>query len=107
MGAREKRKGTRGEREVAGKLKEGGLHAERVPLSGAAPGLPGDVRVHVAGRELLGEVKRRRSGFKELYTWLSGHDLLFMRADRSDWLVCMRLDLFLWLLRQVPWRDVE
>jgi len=104
MGGRSpRRKGVRAEREVANRLKEEGLAAQRVPLSGSAPGMSGDVRTTVGGRELVGEVKRRRQGFKELYRWLEGKDLLFMRADRSDWLVCMKLDLFLWLLRQVPW----
>ena len=98
-----KRKGVRAEREVTRKLAEGGLDAHRVPLSGSAPTLAGDVRTTVAGRELVGEVKRRKDGFRELYRWLEGKDLLFMRADRADWLVCMRLDLFLWLMRQVPW----
>jgi Holliday junction resolvase len=39
-----KRKGSRVEREVLALLKEAGLEARKVPLSGSAPGYPGTWR---------------------------------------------------------------
>lgn len=85
MGRSSKTKGTRAEREVA-KL----LNGKRVPLSGAAGGeFAGDVIDPILGR---GEVKRRRDGFKQLYTWLEGKDYLALRADRREWLIVLRLN---------------
>lgn len=80
-----KRKGSNGEREFARLI--GG---RRVPLSGSAGGpYAGDVEWPGVGR---GEVKRRKSGFRQLYTWLEGRDFLALRADRQEWLVVMRLE---------------
>lgn len=79
-------KGFRTEREFV-KLYGG----ERVPLSGAAGGsFTGDV-VDVAyiGR---GEIKRREQGFKQLYKWLADNDFVAFRADRAEWLVCLKMD---------------
>ena len=90
-GTSSKRKGNRAERELVRKLREMGLEAHRVPLSGSAEGYPGDVVISSGERELIGEVKRRKEGFKELYRWLEGKDILFLRADRREWLVVMRL----------------
>ncbi len=45
-----------------------------------------------------GEVKRRKDGFKQLYTWLEGKDYLALRADRRKWLVVVELDKLLTLL---------
>jgi len=79
-----RRKGNNAERELARLL--GGV---RVPLSGAAGGeYAGDVMVPGLGR---GEVKRRRDGFKQLYTWLEGRDWLAVRADRRAWLLILPL----------------
>jgi len=79
-----RRKGSSGEREVA-KL----LGGSRVPLSGSARGpFSGDVLVPNLGR---GEVKRRKDGFRQLYSWLSGKDFVALRADRREWLVVLRL----------------
>lgn len=77
-------KGSRGEREIV-KLMGG----ERVPLSGAAGGsFSGDViNIPYIG---VAEVKRRRDGFRQLYSWLGENDALFLRADRREWLVCIR-----------------
>jgi hypothetical protein len=36
-------------------------------------------------------VKGRGDGFKNLYRWLEGKDILFVRADRKEWLVIQRL----------------
>jgi len=39
-----------------------------------------------------GEIKRRGRGFQSLYNWLAENDFLAMRADRKEWLVCMKMD---------------
>jgi hypothetical protein len=75
-------------------LQEHGFAAERVPLSGAARGrFGGDVSVPLLGRDLRAEVKCRGDGFKELYLWLDGADLLVVKADRLEPLVVLPLRL--------------
>ena len=88
MGKKSRRKGYRLEHELEEKLKELGFDAQRVPLSGASGGLfSGDLIVD--GK--IAEVKGRADGFKNLYRWLEGKDILFVRADRKEWLVIQRL----------------
>lgn len=88
MGIKSKQKGYRLEYELVGKLREIGLNAERVPLSGASGGsFAGDLLVE--GRRA--EVKGRAEGFKSIYKWLESVDILFIRADRREWLVIQRL----------------
>jgi len=45
--------------------------------------------------EFIGEVKLRKNGFKQLYTWLEGRDILFAKADRREYLTIMRLETFI------------
>lgn len=94
-GKSSKEKGYRGEKEIEKLLKEVGLSAKRVPLSGAVEGFWGDVLIKIKEEELRAEVKRRRVGLKALYDWLGGKDILFVREDRKDWLVILRLEDFL------------
>jgi hypothetical protein len=47
----------------------------------------------VTGRDLCVEVKARAHGFRELYCWLSGRDVLILKADRQKPLVVVRLSL--------------
>lgn len=97
MGASQRRKGKRGELEVVRWLRDLGVEARRVPLSGAAPGYPGDVVAKVPGvGRLILQVKRRRS----LPGWLGldGADLVVLREDRGQWLVLMGAGLFQALL---------
>jgi hypothetical protein len=85
-------KGNRTERAIVRLLQERGFAAERVPLSGAARGrFGGDVSVPVLGRDLRCEC--RCDGFRELYKWLDGADLLIVRADRRELLVIIPLKL--------------
>jgi len=93
-------KGYGGEKEVERKLKEAGLEAKRVPLSGAVEGFWGDVVFNVDGREMTGEVKRRKAGFSKLYQWLARKDILFLREDREDWLVVLRMEDWLELVKK-------
>lgn len=88
MGIKSRRKGYRLERELKEKLKELGLEVERVPLSGAGGGsFSGDLIIN--GKRA--EVKGRAEGFKSIYQWLEDRDILFIRADRKEWLVIQRL----------------
>jgi hypothetical protein len=53
-----------------------------------------DVDVPLLGRDMRAEVKVRGGrGFSQLYKWLDGADLLFVRSDRQRPLVILRLDL--------------
>lgn len=45
------------------------------------------------GREFCLEVKARADGFRELYSWLDGRDVLILKADRHEPLVVVRLSL--------------
>jgi Holliday junction resolvase len=87
-------KGSRIERAIVRLLQERGLAAERVPLSGAARGrFGGDGSVPVLGRDLRCEVKCRGGGFRRLYDWLDGADVLILRADRRGLLVVIPIEL--------------
>jgi len=89
-------KGARNERELVNLLRERGLRAERVPLSGAAGGsFGGDIIADLGGRRQLIECKVRADGFKQIYGWLEGNDILAIKRDRSEWLVILPLDKYL------------
>ena len=60
------RKGKCAEREIVRLLRDAGIPSRRVPLSGSIEGSPGDVVIELGGRELVGEVKRRKEGFMDL-----------------------------------------
>ena len=93
-GRASREKGNRGERAVVRFLQEHGFAAERVPLSGAARGrFGGDVSIPLLGADRRVEVKCRGNGFRQLYDWLAGHDLLIVRADRCEPLVVIPLKL--------------
>lgn len=101
MGGRHSRnKGARVEREVVHICQEGGIAAERVPLSGAAGGsYKGDVSMPVLGHDVTLEVKARASGFKQIYGWLADNYGIVLRADREQPLICIRLTDFVELAR--------
>mgnify|MGYP001179305713 CR=1 FL=1 len=89
-GRKSRRKGQQREREFA-KL----IGGRRIPLSGAQEGFENDVE----GLGIRWEVKARKNGFKQLYSWLNNPrgnpDALALKADRQEWLVCMKLSTFL------------
>jgi hypothetical protein len=90
MGKMQRDKGARVEREIVQRFIDIGLHAEKVPLSGAAGGsFSGDLLVD--GRRV--EVKSRKDGigFKLLYRWLGDNDWLVLKQDRSEPLVVMTI----------------
>jgi len=100
MGKKSRDKGLRMEREIVHLLQEAGIGAERVPLSGAAGGsYTGDVSLPVRGRDWLGEVKARATGFSQIYKWLGTNDALFIRRDRDRWLIVLPVDRFLEALK--------
>ena len=107
-GARHRRKGSRVEREIVALHKVEGVHAERVPLSGAAGGsFSGDIEFYPFGPDeapLVGEVKARRNGegFKTLEKWLGDNDVLFLRRDRTDPVVVLPWRTYRRLLREMP-----
>jgi Holliday junction resolvase len=93
-GRASRQKGNRTERAIVRLLQERGFAAERVPLSGAARGrFGGDVSMPVLCIDRRIEVKCRGSGFRQLYAWLDGADLLIIRADRRELLVVIPLNL--------------
>jgi hypothetical protein len=93
-GRASREKGSRTERAVARLLQEHGFAAERTPLSGSAGGrFSGDVSLPLLGVDYRVEVKVRGGGFRELYKWLDGADLLMVRADRRELLVVIPFPL--------------
>ena len=85
MPDKSRRKGANGEREAASLL--GAIKISRMYQPGPDLQMPD-------GRWV--EVKRRKSGWKQLYAWLADDaQIIAMRADRKEWLVCMTLDTFL------------
>ena len=93
-GRASRQKGNRAERALVRFLQDRGFAAERVPLSGSAGGrFAGDLTVPLLGADRTIEVKVRRDGFRELYRWLDGSDLLIVKADRREPLVVLPLKL--------------
>lgn len=93
-GRRSRDKGNRAERAIVKYLQERGFAAERVPLSGSAGGsYLGDLTVPLLGADRVVEVKVRANGFREMYRWLEGRDLVVIRADRLEPLVVVPLRL--------------
>ena len=102
MSNSQRSKGSRVEREIVNRHKELGVHAERVPLSGASRYRENghDLDIYAFGvlqKPLLSEVKARGDGqgFTVLERWLAENDALFLRRDGADPLVV------------VPWRVWE
>ena len=93
-GRRSLTKGARTERGIVNALKASGIAAERVPLSGSVGGrFAGDIMLPLMGRDLCVEVKARADGFRELYGWLDGRDVLIVKADYQDAARYLRLSL--------------
>jgi Holliday junction resolvase len=93
-GRASRQKGDRAERALVQYLQDRGFAAERIPLSGSAGGrFTGDLSVPMLGIDRRVEVKVRGNGFRELYSWLDGRDLLIVRADRLEPLVVIPLKL--------------
>ncbi len=88
-------KGARVEREVVALHTSAGIPAEKVSRSGyTGP----DLRI---ANEFLAEVKARKSGqgFTTLEKWLGEADLLFLKRDRQQPMVCMSWATYARLMR--------
>jgi Holliday junction resolvase len=96
MGKAQRDKGYRGEHNLVRLLQQHGIDAKRVPLSGATSFAKGDIIID----DLVAEVKVRKDGFKQIYKWIEGKDLLFIKADRKDYLVVMNVEMLIKLLEQ-------
>lgn len=92
MGKKSRDKGYRGEYNLVKKLAEVGISAIRVPLSGASKDFKNDLLIGKDKDPV--EVKVRKDGFKQLYKWLDSAKYLFVKSDRKDYLVVMRLEEF-------------
>ena len=107
-GSRRRRKGDRVEREIVELHRGLGLRAERVPLSGAQRyrNSSHDIDVYPFGAEsapLVCEVKSRKSGagFITLKSWLGEFDVLFLKRNNTNPLVCLSWRTWKLLLSQV------
>lgn len=96
MGKPSRDKGHRRERQIVALHVDLGIHAERVPLSGASryQGNGADIDIYPFGEDagaLVGEVKARASGegFKTLERWLGENDMLFLVRDRQEPMVVL------------------
>jgi hypothetical protein len=99
-GRRSRQKGDRRERELVALHKQLGIHAERVPHSGAMRyrGHGADIDVYLFGRDeapFVTEAKGRKggAGFAIIERWLGENDALFCRRDHTAALVVL------------PWRS--
>jgi hypothetical protein len=83
-GCRSRDKGARTERAIAKVLRANGSRAYQ----------PGhDIVLSLSGRDLCVEVKARADGFRDLYNWLVGRDVLIVKADHKEPLVVLRMSL--------------
>ena len=93
MGKMQREKGVRLERELVNVLKDWDIPAERISPMEAGGIRKGDLLV-------AGVWKAEVKGGGMVPLWLykarkEGEDMLFMKRDRRQWLVCMDLDWFL------------
>ena len=90
MGAAQRRKGARAEREVVTLLRAFGLQAQRVSPLEAGGADFGDVR---DSQGHVWQVKRRKAS--GLYAWLEGCTRLAVRADGHPWIVVLPMEEYL------------
>lgn len=103
MGAMQRNKGARVEREIVGLHNKAGVFAERVPLSGAVKGQRAgqghDIDVYIPSRvsPLCGEIKSRKSGegFKTIEDWMGDNDMLFLKRNYGSPLVVLPFHVWL------------
>ncbi|WP_103730203.1 hypothetical protein [Novosphingobium sp. HII-3] len=96
-GRHSRNKGANYERELVNALRDRGLTAQRVPLSGATEYAKGDVEVTAGfdGKTIFrGECKRRSALPAWIERALGENDFLAMREDRGTTLIVLRLDTF-------------
>jgi len=122
----QKEKGRSGENESCEYLMEGtNIQAKRVPLSGSLQGeFSDDIDITLPdGAKKKGEVKWRQSVPVSVYKWLKikigvgvkkiistkenevPPDYLFMRKNKSPWIVCMSIDQFKELVNKIQKKE--
>jgi hypothetical protein len=87
-GKRSRDKGARGERALVKFLRANGFAAEKISRTGYTGA---DLSVPLLGIDRTVEVKVRGDGFRQIYEWLAGRDILIVKADRQDPLIVIRL----------------
>jgi Holliday junction resolvase len=89
-GRRSRDKGARAELALARFLQDHGFAAEKISrMYKRGP----DLSVPLLGIDRGVEIKIRSNGFQQLYSWLTGANLLIVRADRQEPLVIVPLRL--------------
>ena len=92
MPNKSKIKGSNFERKIVHLLNtlfSGEYQVERVPLSGAQDGFKGDIWLHLPDKLFKIECKKRKSGFKQIYKWLEGNDMVVIEQDRCNPILCI------------------
>jgi Holliday junction resolvase len=92
LGKPSRDKGARVERNIVNRLRDRGIEARRVPLSGATDWQKGDVQLWTPDGPWIGEVKGRKQFPAWLVEWLGDNHCLFLVADRQEPLVVLRMD---------------
>lgn len=100
MGKSQRDKGARAERELVKLFTAADIPAKRVPLSGADANFKGDLYLNPWNRgshrpDLVLEAKVRGNGFRSIYSWIEGNDLLAIKADRREWLIVQPLEQYI------------
>jgi hypothetical protein len=90
MPVNSRRKGARNELALVRFLQDRGFAAEKISRTGYTGS---DLSMPLLGRDLKCEVKCRADGFRQLYDWLDGADLLIVRSDRHEPLVVLPIKL--------------
>jgi hypothetical protein len=90
MSNRSRRKGAREELALVRRLQNAGFAAEKDSRTGYTGH---DLTAPLLGVDRRVEVKVRGNGFNQLYDWLTGRDLLIVKADRREPLVVVPLRL--------------
>jgi hypothetical protein len=89
-GRRSRDEGARTERAMAEVLRANGFAAAKISRA-YQPGH--DIVLSLSGCDLCVEVKARADGFRDLYNWLVGRDVLIVKSDYQEPLVILRLSL--------------
>lgn len=99
-GAGCKRKGSNFELDMVKRFIAAGIHAEKVPLSGAVKGgaFEGDIHAYLRGSQKRVECKIRLRAWNDLYAFLEGVDILCIRRSGKGPLIVMPADTFLPLI---------
>ena len=98
MGKFSRDKGARVERKIVNTLREAGIDAARVPLSGAAGGrFAADVDIRLSGTKIRGAATPRKNGagFATIQNWMQDADILFLAQNNREPIVVMPIAEFI------------